>query len=199
MKYAVDRLVALVLLLLIAPVMAAIAIGIRLTLGQADLLPPGPGRPRRPDVRDAEVPDDARRRRQAAIGDNPTRLDLAPGGVEGDDRRTRFGTFLRRSSLDELPQLLNVLRGDMSLVGPRPERPRFVEMFAEHVYRYSDRHRMKSGITGWAQITGLRGKTSLADRAEWDNWYIENWSGWLDLKIMLRLCSPSRRNAKIVE
>ena len=73
----------------------------------------------------------------------------------------------------------------MSLVGPRPERPEFVEMFRNEIHRYDERHRVKSGITGWAQISGLRGKTSLADRVEWDNWYIENWSAWLDLKILL--------------
>ena len=112
---------------------------------------------------------------------------LGPGGVEGaEDRRTRVGTLLRRTSLDELPQLLNVVKGDMSLVGPRPERPQFVSEFQHTVYRYDDRHRVKSGITGWAQVHGLRGKTSLADRAEWDNFYIENFSLWLDLKIALK-------------
>ncbi len=120
-----------------------------------------------------------------------TRLDIvlagdtAPGGVEGDDRRTRIGTFMRRTSLDELPQLLNVVRGEMSFIGPRPERPEFVEIFEEKVYRYGERHRVKSGITGWAQVSGLRGKTSVADRIEWDNYYIENWSLWFDLKILL--------------
>ena len=120
-------------------------------------------------------------------------LDTAPGGVEGDDRRTRFGTFLRRTSLDELPQLLNVLRGEMSLIGPRPERPDFVELFERNVHRYGDRHRVKSGITGWAQVHGLRGRTSLSDRVEWDNYYIENWSLWLDFKILLMTILAVRR------
>jgi len=120
---------------------------------------------------------------EAEVYERP-RLDVGPGGVEGDDRRTTVGAFLRRTSLDELPQLLNVLKGEMSLVGPRPERPEFVQIFRDQVYRYSDRHRVKSGITGWAQINGLRGKTSLADRVEWDNWYIENCSPGLDLKIL---------------
>jgi lipopolysaccharide/colanic/teichoic acid biosynthesis glycosyltransferase len=111
--------------------------------------------------------------------------DTAPGGVEGADRRTRVGTLMRRTSMDELPQLINVLRGDMSLVGPRPERPEFVEQFGTRIDRYNDRHRVKSGITGWAQVHGLRGKTSLADRVEWDNYYIENWSLGLDLKILV--------------
>ena len=119
--------------------------------------------------------------------------DTAPGGIEGDDRRTGFGTFLRRTSLDELPQLLNVLRGEMSLIGPRPERPDFVRLFERNVHRYGDRHRVKSGITGWAQIHGLRGRTSLSDRVEWDNYYIENWSLWLDVKILLMTVWAVRR------
>jgi lipopolysaccharide/colanic/teichoic acid biosynthesis glycosyltransferase len=82
----------------------------------------------------------------------------------------------------------------MTLVGPRPERPELAEFFAAHINRYEDRHRVKSGITGWAQINGLRGKTSLSDRVEWDNWYIENWSGWLDLKILLRTTTAVARN-----
>jgi exopolysaccharide biosynthesis polyprenyl glycosylphosphotransferase len=100
-----------------------------------------------------------------------------------EDRRTPIGRVLRRYSLDELPQLLNVLRGDMSLIGPRPELGTFVRLFEEAVHRYGDRHRVKSGITGWAQVHGLRGNTSLTDRVEWDNFYIENWSLWLDMKI----------------
>jgi len=111
--------------------------------------------------------------------------DRAPGGVEGVDRRTTVGRFLRKTSLDELPQLLNVLRGDMSLVGPRPERPEYVLLFRERMPRYQDRLRVKAGITGWAQVHGLRGQTSLRDRIEWDNYYIENWSLLLDLKILL--------------
>jgi lipopolysaccharide/colanic/teichoic acid biosynthesis glycosyltransferase len=110
---------------------------------------------------------------------------VAPGGVEGDDRRTAVGTVLRKLSFDELPQLFNVVKGDMSIVGPRPERPEFVEVFDSHIDRYGDRHRVKSGMTGWAQVHGLRGQTSLSDRLEWDNYYIQNWSLWLDVKILL--------------
>jgi lipopolysaccharide/colanic/teichoic acid biosynthesis glycosyltransferase len=92
---------------------------------------------------------------------------------------------MRATSLDELPQLANVVRGEMSLVGPRPERVAYVRVFEQEIYRYAERHRVRSGITGWAQIHKLRGSTSLEDRVEWDNYYIENWSPWLDLKILL--------------
>lgn len=103
-----------------------------------------------------------------------------------DPRRTRLGALMRRFSLDELPQLINVLIGDMSLVGPRPERPVFVEQFKKSIPRYMDRHREKAGITGWAQINGLRGDTSITERTKYDLWYIENWSLLLDLKILVR-------------
>jgi exopolysaccharide biosynthesis polyprenyl glycosylphosphotransferase len=112
-----------------------------------------------------------------------TQTDAVGVQTSGEDRRTPIGRILRRYSLDELPQLINVLRGDMSLIGPRPELGTFVRLFEEAVHRYGDRHRVKSGITGWAQVHGLRGNTSLADRVEWDNYYIENWSLWLDMKI----------------
>ena len=104
----------------------------------------------------------------------------------GDARRTPVGAFLRRTSLDELPQLFNVLRGDMSLVGPRPERPVFIEEFKRQIPKYHLRHKVKAGITGWAQINGLRGQTSIQKRIEYDLYYIENWSLLLDLKILAR-------------
>ncbi len=103
---------------------------------------------------------------------------------ENDPRRTEFGRFLRRFSLDELPQLWNVLRGDMSIVGPRPERPLFVEEFRHRYPQYMLRHKVKAGITGWAQVNGWRGNTSIEKRIEFDLYYIENWSLRLDLKII---------------
>ena len=119
--------------------------------------------------------------------------------IPGDPRRTGLGAFLRRTSLDELPQLFNVLRGGMSLVGPRPERPPFVASFSEEFGWYADRHRIKPGMTGWAQANGWRGNTDLSPRVEFDNWYIENWSPWLDLKIVLATLATVVRNAKVVE
>ncbi len=106
--------------------------------------------------------------------------------TKDDPRRTRLGSLIRRLSVDELPQLINVLLGEMSLVGPRPERPVFVEQFRRSVPRYMDRQREKAGITGWAQVNGLRGDTSIVERTQYDLWYIENWSLMLDFKILVR-------------
>jgi lipopolysaccharide/colanic/teichoic acid biosynthesis glycosyltransferase len=104
---------------------------------------------------------------------------------------TGLGRFLRASHLDELPQLINVLRGEMSLVGPRPERPHFAERFAAEIPGYAGRSRMKAGLTGWAQVSGLTGDTSLARRAQLDNAYIDNWSLWLDLAILARTAATA--------
>jgi Undecaprenyl-phosphate glucose phosphotransferase len=110
-----------------------------------------------------------------------------PGWTTRDDpRRTRVGAILRKTSVDEFPQFINVLMGDMSVVGPRPEQPAYVEQFRRSIPRYMERHREKAGVTGWAQINGLRGDTSIAERTKYDLWYIENWSLWLDFKIILR-------------
>jgi exopolysaccharide biosynthesis polyprenyl glycosylphosphotransferase len=109
-----------------------------------------------------------------------------PVFAEKDDKRcTRLGKLLRRYNLDELPQLFNVLKGEMSLVGPRPERPYFVNQFKEDVPRYMSRHHIKSGITGWAQVNGLRQGSSIEERIKYDLYYLENWSLWFDFKIML--------------
>lgn len=118
------------------------------------------------------------------------RLDAEAGGEAGwstarDERRTRVGRVIRPLGIDELPQLVNVIRGDMSLVGPRPERPEHVESFIERIPSYAARHRVRPGLTGWAQINGLRGDTDIHERVEHDIYYIENWNPWFDIKILL--------------
>lgn len=105
--------------------------------------------------------------------------------TENDPRRTRLGSFLRKTSLDELPQFLNVLRGDMSVVGPRPARPHFVQKFLNDITRYNNRHWLKAGITGWAQVNGWRGDTSIQKRLECDLYYLQNWSLFFDLRIIV--------------
>jgi len=105
--------------------------------------------------------------------------------VENDPRRTKFGAFLRRTSIDELPQFFNVLKGDMSVVGPRPERPYFVEQFRDEIPKYMVKHHIRPGITGWAQTNGLRGDTSIRERIRHDLYYLENWSFMFDLKIIM--------------
>lgn len=104
--------------------------------------------------------------------------------VQNDPRVTKVGRVIRKLSIDELPQLFNVLKGDMSLVGPRPERPFFVEKFREEIPRYMVKHQVRPGMTGWAQIHGYRGNTSIRKRIEYDLYYIENWTVGLDIKIL---------------
>jgi len=104
--------------------------------------------------------------------------------VKDDPRCTPVGSFLRKTSLDEIPQFFNVLRGDMSVVGPRPERPHFVRRFLQEISHYDSRHRLKVGITGWAQVNGWRGDTSVQRRFECDLFYLQNWSFWFDLRII---------------
>ncbi|MDT5180488.1 MAG: hypothetical protein QOJ95_4686 [Mycobacterium sp.] len=181
-KHALGRIITAVGLLLISPIFLTLALLVRLSS-------PGPIFFRQKRIgRDGVVFDCLKFRSMRPPRESDAAFELtagaAPGGVEGVDRRTRIGKIMRQTSLDELPQLINVLRGDMSLVGPRPERPEFVELFEMQIRRYGERHRVKAGVTGWAQVHGLRGQTSIADRAEWDNYYIENWSLWLDVKIL---------------
>ena len=104
--------------------------------------------------------------------------------TKNDPRVTKVGRILRKTSIDELPQLFNILIGDMSLVGPRPERPQFVEKFKEEIPRYMIKHQVRPGLTGWAQVNGYRGDTSIRKRIEYDIYYIENWSMSFDFKIM---------------
>jgi exopolysaccharide biosynthesis polyprenyl glycosylphosphotransferase len=203
LKHALDFGCALILLVLLSPLLLLCALAVRLSSSGPVLF-----RQRRVG-RDGKAFDLYKFRSMRMVSgetdpaeddSGPLEFllggDTAPGGVEGDDRRTAVGRFLRRTSLDELPQLLNVLRGEMSIVGPRPERPEFVELFKQDIVRYGDRHRVRSGITGWAQVHGLRGQTSLAERVEWDNYYIANWSLGLDLKILILTCVALLRNAE---
>ena len=181
-KHISDRTVATLGLVLISPVFLTLMLLVRLSS-------PGPIFFSQPRIgRDGKefgcLKFRSMRPLQASDAAFTLKADSAPGGVEGVDRRTKIGKIMRATSMDELPQLINVIRGEMSLVGPRPERPEYVDLFNIQITRYGDRHRVKAGITGWAQVHGLRGQTSIADRAEWDNFYIENWSLWLDWKIL---------------
>jgi len=189
-KYAIDRVVAALLLAILAPLMLVVALAVKASS-------PGPVIfSQRRVGRDGQFFDlyKFRSMREPETDDVfEARAGLAPGGIEGSDRRTPIGRVLRRFALDELPQVFNVLKGEMSLVGPRPERPEFVDRFGRDLARYTDRHRVKSGITGWAQVSGLRGQTSLHDRIDWDNHYIENWSLWFDVKVMLLTLGAIRR------
>ena len=175
-KFFEDRVFAFFILLLISPVMLFIAIGVKLSS-------PGPILYRQKRLswngkpffmyKFRTMPVDAESR-TGAVWANPT-----------DNRATAFGSFLRRTSLDELPQFFNVLKGEMSVVGPRPERPVFVNKFKEKIPGYMHKHKVKAGITGWAQVNGWRGNTDLLKRIEHDLYYIENWSLWFDIKIIL--------------
>ncbi|MBO0679323.1 sugar transferase [Mycolicibacterium sp. S2-37] len=182
-KHILDRVLASIGLVVISPLFLTLMLLVRLSS-------PGPIFFQQERVgRDGQVFGCLKFRtmREARASDAGFELGSgsAPGGVEGVDRRTKIGKIMRATSMDELPQFINVVKGDMSLVGPRPERPEFVELFEIQIRRYGERHRVKAGVTGWAQVHGLRGQTSIADRAEWDNYYIENWSLVLDIKILL--------------
>lgn len=176
-KRAMDVVAASLSLAVFSPVWALIALIIKLTS-------PGPVLYRQvrvgQDGRKFELMKFRSMRQDAEAGTGPV------FAKANDERVNLFGRFLRRTSLDEVPQLLNVLKGDMSVVGPRPERPYFVEKFASNVPRYVERHKVKSGMTGWAQVNGLRGNTSIARRVEYDLYYIENWSLLFDFKVILR-------------
>ena len=174
-KRIVDVLVATLALLLLAPLMGLVALAVRLEVGSVLF----------------------RQERVGLDGERFTLLkfrslrppELAEGpvwSINDDPRLGPVGRLIRGTSLDELPQLLNILRGEMSLVGPRPERPVFVDQFTQRVPRYTARHRTPAGLTGWAQVNGLRGDTSIEERVRFDNYYIQNWSLWFDVKILAR-------------
>jgi exopolysaccharide biosynthesis polyprenyl glycosylphosphotransferase len=188
-KYAADRILAAVAIALLSPLLAALAVAVRLSS-------PGPLLFRQTRIGlDGRAFDILKFRTMEVVSGAPENDAAWAAAMLGDgddapvspapDRTTRVGRLLRRWSLDELPQLFNVVRGEMSFVGPRPERVGMVEAFEQRVYRYGDRHRVKSGLTGWAQVNGLRGETSLEDRIAWDNYYVENWTPWLDVKTLL--------------
>ena len=177
LKRAFDITVSGIALILLAPLMLLVGLLIRRETGGSILF------------------------RQRRVGRNAQEFDLLKfqtmvpvdksegdtnWNISNDDRLGPFGRFLRATSIDELPQLYNVLRGDMSLVGPRPERPHYVTLFSEEFAHYADRHRVPVGLTGWAQIHRLRGDTSIDDRARFDNAYCDQWSVWSDMKIILK-------------
>lgn len=174
-KWLEDKLLSSLILILISPLMLILALGVKLTS-------PGPIFYRQERVGLNNRPFYMLKFRSMPVGIE--REGVKWGGA-ATKTTTWFGQFIRKTSLDELPQFLNVLNGDMSIVGPRPERPMFVEQFKEDIPDYMKKHLVKAGITGWAQVNGWRGDTDLKTRIEYDLYYIENWSLWLDLKIIL--------------
>lgn len=186
-KRLLDVTVSALALVLVAPVMALCALAVRVTSGAPVIF----GQER--------VGLDGRTFRLVKFRSYAP-VDVLDAqdrwSIAGDMCLTPVGRFLRRTSLDELPQLWNVLRGDMTLVGPRPERPLFVRQFTGVYPHYLARHRVPAGLTGWAQVHGLRGDTSIADRSAFDNYYIENYSVWNDVKILLRTAAALTRNAR---
>lgn len=170
-----DRILAGCILLLISPILMMIAIAIKLT-SKGPIF-----------YRQKRVGWNGNEFEMLKFRSMPVNVESASGPVwakQNETRATRVGTFLRKTSLDELPQFINVLLGDMSIVGPRPERQYFVEQFKNEIPRYMQKHLVKAGITGWAQVNGWRGNTSLEKRIEYDLYYIENWSLAFDLKII---------------
>ena len=185
LKRAFDLVFGALTLVLLAPAMLAVVAALKLTS-------PGPVL-----YRQERMGVDGRRFRMLKFRTMRVDAEAETGPVwtrPDDPRRTRVGAFLRRTSLDELPQLFNVLRGEMSLVGPRPERPSFVEEFRRRVPGYMLRHKVKAGITGWAQVNGWRGNTSIEKRIECDLYYIERWSLGFDLKILIQTLWYGLRN-----
>lgn len=175
-KAAEDYLLATLLLIVTAPVMALIAIGVKLSS-------PGPVL-----YRQERITWNGVRFEMLKFRTMPVNAEAGSGPVwsrRGEQRATPFGALLRRTSLDELPQFVNVLKGEMSLVGPRPERPEFVERFRQEIPGYMQKHLVKAGITGWAQVNDLRGDSDLAQRIQYDLYYIDNWSLWFDLRILV--------------
>jgi putative colanic acid biosynthesis UDP-glucose lipid carrier transferase len=184
MKRISDVVLSALILALIAPVMLAVAIGVKLSS-------PGPVifRQKRNGL-DGEEIVVYKFRSMTAMDNGP----VVKQATKGDARITPFGAFIRKTSLDELPQFVNVLQGRMSIVGPRPHAVAHNEMYRQLIKAYMVRHKVKPGITGWAQVNGLRGDTDLTERVRYDLWYLENWSLWLDFQIMF-MTFVSRKNA----
>lgn len=177
-KRIFDLLLVIPALIILSPILLILALLVRLTS-------PGPA-----IYKQARVGQDGRvfyvHKFRSMYVDGNERFKMTWSADENTDPRiTPIGRILRRTNLDELPQLWDILRGAMSIVGPRPEQPKYVEKFAEEVPGYLKRHHVKTGLTGWAQINGLRGDTSIAERIKYDLFYIENWSIWFDLRIIL--------------
>jgi lipopolysaccharide/colanic/teichoic acid biosynthesis glycosyltransferase len=176
MKRALDIAVTVPTAILLSPVLMAAALAVRIEAGPGVIF------------RQVRVGRDGKHFELLKFRSMRPKTDCEsqrPWGA-ADDRVGPVGRFLRCTSIDELPQLWNIIRGDMTLVGPRPEQPHLVELFSSQFDEYAHRHRVQAGLTGLAQVSGLRGDTSIADRARYDNFYIENWSLWLDAKIILR-------------
>ena len=174
LKRGFDILVSVVGLMILSPLLVILAVGVKLSS-------PGPILFKQERVGLNRKRFNMLKFRSMVVNDQSD----TTWSKNEDDRRTKFGSFIRRTSLDELPQLINVLKGDMSLVGPRPELPHFVEIFKEEIPLYMVKHQVKPGITGWAQVNGYRGDTSIKKRIELDLWYIDNWSVFLDLRILV--------------
>lgn len=177
LKLGMDRVLSAALLVALAPTLLAITVAVYLSNRSAPVL----FRQKRVGLDDRVFELlKFRTMNPASEHESDTRWCIAH-----DDRIGRLGRILRATSLDELPQLWNVIRGDMTLVGPRPERPHFVDKFRTTVPNYDARHRVPTGVTGWAAVKGLRGDTSIGNRTRYDNYYIENWSMWFDVKVLL--------------
>lgn len=179
-KHASDRVMALVLLISLAPALVVAALAVRLSSG-------GPVFVRQRRIGLKGKPFDLYKFRliRAVDGSAGTLNNSGATSIFRDvGRLTTVGRFLRRTSFEELPQLFNVLRGELSLIGPRPAHPELAELFGREIAGYNSRYRVKAGMTGWAQVHSLRGQTSMTDLVAWDNYYVAHWSLRLDLKIM---------------
>ena len=174
-KRLIDVIGSVILIVLASPIMALTALIIKITS-------PGPAVFKQERVGLHNKRFNMNKFRSMVVQDEEE--EKSAWTTKEDPRITKFGHFIRSTSIDELPQLFNVLIGDMSLVGPRPERPYFVEKFQEEIPRYMIKHQVRPGMTGWAQINGFRGDTSIKKRIEYDLYYIENWTMWLDFKIL---------------